>query len=56
MTLLHQAPNRRNGIEPPEKRLDATGDLIDSEPFKGLVDYSLSWPDLRWPQVRLATC
>ncbi len=56
MILLHQAPSRRNGIEPSEKRLSATGDLIDSEPFEGLVDYSLNWPDLRWPQVRLATC
>ena len=48
MTLLHQTPNHRNGIEPPEKRQDATGDLIDLKPFMGLVDYYLGWPDRHW--------
>ncbi len=52
MTLLHQTPNQRNGIGPPEKRQDATGDLIDSKPFKGLGDYYLGWPDRHWyPRV-----
>ena len=55
MTLLHQAPNQLNGIYPPEESQDATGDLIDSKPFEGLVGYHLGWPDRHWYKARLAT-
>ncbi len=52
MTLLHQAPNRRIEIEPPETRLYGIGDQIDSNPFEGLVDYYLGWSDRHWSEVR----